>query len=446
VFLNASDLLALYQRDTTGTPVTTTITSVPVTMYGDMNANVSHVYADVTINMPQIIYQEVGTGDIYYVGSEPYHGAPFDPTHAVSVLREPLLIQAGAADRAWMRVSTETFEGPDLYSSRTGITIGAGDILSYHHLDHNSYLTPPLLLTASFQLGALAVLTTISSIYASYYETRVFYQSIGLMMTGPVLTLPRPSAQYRIRDGIPLIKSDSIVAGDYNTVQLPSGITSSTDDFYTGSFLWIYNRTVFPVPTPFYQLNDYRQIVAYDGATHTATIAPAFSQDVSSAAPVTWELLQFDHENFSPLDVCASSVDAQQMVCYDIELVSLLLPNLDLAVARGNSISFYRYVLVEFYNQTAHVRGSIYSNNPAVNKCIFYVPIINTIPPTSAPYVPLAGVCTARIKFKPYDNFRFAVYMENGELFETVEQDTAPPLPPNPAVQVSVAFRLQRVG
>ena len=49
------------------------------------------------------------------------------------------------------------------------------------------------------------------------------------------------------------------------------------------------------------------------------------------------------------------------------------------------------------------------------------------------------------LKFKPNDNFKFGVYLPNGDPFKTIEEDTTSPLKPNPLVQISAVFSLKRL-
>ena len=90
--------------------------------------------------------------------------------------------------------------------------------------------------------------------------------------------------------------------------------------------------------------------------------------------------------------------------------------------------------------------GIIYSNNPNSNKALFRVNIDDTSTPVISKFIKLDGDGTVQtIKFKPNDNLRFRVYLYNGELFETDQQDTPPPLPPDFFVQISAEFGIRRL-
>ena len=280
--------------------------------------------------------------------------------------------------------------------------------------------------------------------------------SINLLI--PNLNTFDVGVQYKIREGPANITSDSgsILTGNTTQMTVSSSLVSNTPGFYTGSFLHVFNQIDNPVPDPFVSFNDYRQIIQYTGNTadtsvtptipaYTFVVDPPFSGDVT-ATSVNWELLSFSSDIFSPLVYVGSQVSVNQMVCYEIELTSLILPNIILATGQGNRIAFYPYVYVEFTNLTAQNRNVLYSNNPNAVKASFRVPITNTVDPERSTFVPLSGKgVTQTIPFKPNDNFHFKVTLSNGELFKTLITDTSFPFPPDPNIQVSASFGIRRV-
>ena len=58
-------------------------------------------------------------------------------------------------------------------------------------------------------------------------------------------------------------------------------------------------------------------------------------------------LLQFSRDNLNPFVYTGSLVSQQDVVCYEVELLNLVLPNAILAVSGGGLISFYSYVYVQ---------------------------------------------------------------------------------------------------
>jgi len=155
------------------------------------------------------------------------------------------------------------------------------------------------------------------------------------------------------------------------------------------------------------------------------------------------ELLPFTSCVENSLTYTGSTVSQSQMVCYEIRLISLLLPNLPLRNEIGGIIAFYPYVYVEFRNQTAPssgMKGMLYSNNPNSNRALFRVNIDDTNTPDISKFIKLTGDRTRQtVKFKPNDYLVFSVYLPDGSLFETERADTIPPLYRSPPVSPSPA-------
>ena len=161
------------------------------------------------------------------------------------------------------------------------------------------------------------------------------------------------------------------------------------------------------------------------------------------------ELLSFSRDNETPLNYTGSTVSQNQMVCYEIELISLILPNKPLDNTIGGLIAFYPYLYVELTNATAPSGGTpgiIYSNNPNAHKALFRVAIDDTPTPVISKFIKVDGDGAVQtVKFKPNDNLHFRVYLQNGTLFATQEKDTAPPAEPDPFVQISAEFAIRRL-
>jgi hypothetical protein len=164
-------------------------------------------------------------------------------------------------------------------------------------------------------------------------------------------------------------------------------------------------------------------------------------------AGAEYEILVFSYDNFSPLSYNGSTVSQNQEVCYEITLLSLVLPNLILT--SGSRISFYPYLYVEFGTLgTANNNSNqtIYSNNPPSNKALFITPITDISNPETTQFIKLdSSNMTQTVKFKPNDNLKFSVYLPNGELFLPVIQDDYSPLPPKPEIQIEAVFSIKRL-
>ena len=169
---------------------------------------------------------------------------------------------------------------------------------------------------------------------------------------------------------------------------------------------------------------------------------------VVGATPLTWEILPFSNDSTVPLTYTGSTVSQQQMVCYQIKLNSLILPNVILR--SGGRIAFYPFVYVELTNESAssgHQKNLIYSNNPNAVTATFRASIRDVQTPLITRFVKVDGDGEIQtIKFKPNDNLRFRVFLGDGTTFMTDANDNAPPEEPNPFLQLSALFEIERVS
>jgi hypothetical protein len=163
----------------------------------------------------------------------------------------------------------------------------------------------------------------------------------------------------------------------------------------------------------------------------------------------TYEIEQFSRENCNPFTYTGSTVSSQQEVCYEIELMNLVLPNTLLVSGRGGRAIFYPYLYVELQqvaSSNSHQRGIMYSNNPNAYRMLFRALVNDTATPATSPFIKIDGDgMTHAVKFKPNDSFKLGVYHGNGTLFETSLQDTTPPTQPNPMAQISACFSFKRM-
>ena len=161
------------------------------------------------------------------------------------------------------------------------------------------------------------------------------------------------------------------------------------------------------------------------------------------------EILPFSYDNYNPFVYTGSLVSQQEMVCYEIELLNLILPNAILACGEGGRIAFYPYVYVTLSNVSASGAGLtniLYSNNPNATRVIFRVPIDDLINPLISTFVHLDGDGMVQtMKFKPNDNLYFSITLANGEKYQTVLPEYYSPSMPNPAAQISACFTMKRL-
>jgi hypothetical protein len=164
----------------------------------------------------------------------------------------------------------------------------------------------------------------------------------------------------------------------------------------------------------------------------------------------TFEILPFSYDNAVPFSYSGSLVSQQEEVCYEIELLNLVLPNTNLSTGQGSRIAFYPYVYVEFTNvsgASAGVKNIIYSNNPNSNKSLFRCPVTDVSNPIVTNFINLSSDGMVQtIKFKPNDNLKFAVKLSNGEVYSTTCPERYSPFPPVLEEQISAVFSIKRVS
>lgn len=258
--------------------------------------------------------------------------------------------------------------------------------------------------------------------------------------------------------------SGNAINGTLTTIIFPAG-ASNISGFYNNSYVQITSGA---------SAGDVRQVTDYTitgsgsnlvrtatvDSPFTAAIAPtdsftfrsgfvseAFSSGVNNGD--NFEFLHFSYDNMNGFVYTGSLVSQQEMVCYEIELLNLILPNITLNTGVGSRIVFYPYVYVEISNISGASAGNkniIYSNNPNSTKMTFRVPIDDTPSPLISTFIKVDSDGSVQtIKFKPNDNLRFSVRLPNGDLFQTLETDNFGPLHPNPIVQISAMFSIRRI-
>ena len=241
------------------------------------------------------------------------------------------------------------------------------------------------------------------------------------------------------------------------TIQFPNN-ASIVNGFYNNSYIQIGGQT--------------KKIISYNGDTNvdarTATVSspsigsvgsvvdftfhsifvnPPFDSDITSSTPL--EILPFSHDNHNPFVYTGSMVSHQEAVCYQVELMDLILPNKILNCGFGSRIAFYPYLYVELTNisgANVGMKNTIYSNNPNATSMIFRVPIYDVQNPIASAFVKLDGDGMVQtVKFKPNESIFFSVHLPNGELFKVLEAENYGPQVPNPDIQISALFSFKRV-
>ena len=281
--------------------------------------------------------------------------------------------------------------------------------------------------------------------------------------SGPISSSWQTTDNFSIRKEAPVLpplgsvgyplKINSVI--NSSVVTVVSTLFSQTTDYYKNSFLRIlpynggtdyhYNYTPLPSNNKSYRITSY----TYDTVTNTATfsIYPGLITTPLVGSPI--EILPFSYDNFNPFIYTGSLVSQNQMTCYEVQLISLTLPNALLTVSEGGQIAYYPYVYVQISNVSATgagLKNIIYSNNPNATNVIFRAPIYDVRNPATSPFVRIdGGSMIQTIKFKPNDNLYFRVTLPNGDSFDTVLDEYFSPSAPNPLGQVTALFSFRRV-
>jgi hypothetical protein len=158
---------------------------------------------------------------------------------------------------------------------------------------------------------------------------------------------------------------------------------------------------------------------------------------------------QYDRDNAQPFQGVGSAVALQGQVCYEVSLVSVILPNSVISGGNGGQIAFYPYVMVGL--RSAGSAGGampniIQSNNPYTWDMLFICNIDDVHNPQEVPFIKIdANGMSQTIKFNPRSNLELTIRLPSGELFDVDVMKTLPPYPPNPLGQLSAIFSFTRL-
>ena len=163
-----------------------------------------------------------------------------------------------------------------------------------------------------------------------------------------------------------------------------------------------------------------------------------------------WLLMTFAREHATSFTLTTSSISHQAPCCYEIELITLILPNEKLKVGNGGRLAFYPYVLVSLESiGSAGGLGPhlISSNNPHAVHAMFICAIDDVTHPNTATFLKIDGDGMVQtLKFNPRTDLTFRVYLPNGTTLRYLVPDTLPPSAPTPSKQISATFAMKRIG
>ena len=173
-------------------------------------------------------------------------------------------------------------------------------------------------------------------------------------------------------------------------------------------------------------------------------------QQAFPPAGFEFNILGFTSDHVVPYNYTGSQVSQSQSVCYQLTLEAITLPNQSIsALGLGGKIAFYPYLYVEFSNASASCgqanTSALYSNNPAANKVLFKVSITDTPTPFTSRFIKLRGDGVQTMKFRPNDGLKIRIVLPNGQTFETITKDFAPPLLPSLLSQISLTVGIERL-
>ena len=243
-----------------------------------------------------------------------------------------------------------------------------------------------------------------------------------------------PTNNYNIRRELPLLR-DQLLLGAVSTTQMQLGALASTiKDAYVNKYIRFFSGLA---------AGQYARIIAYNNVTRVATLAPQITAVPGIGSG--YEILDFTKDNFSPLLYNGTSVTNNQM-CYSIELVNLILPNIEILNGSAGFCDDYPYYLVKLYNLNSRSQHpTIITNNPNSRDCLFKMPMHVYLKDEN--YFTL-DKCkqVQQITFKPDDSLHFSVCLPNGEPVQFKYPDYVSPSEANPFVQISASFVLKTVG
>lgn len=222
-----------------------------------------------------------------------------------------------------------------------------------------------------------------------------------------------------------------------------SPTASTVHEYYKGDFIRFYSSTT--------TRNEIRRIVSYVYDTVSDKWILSFIPSLPFVPAVgdLYEILQFTRDNAVPFNYTGTETGSQEMVCYDVQLINVIIPNKSLSVGNCKRLPFYTHLYVEFANETAPGSGQtglIYSNNPNSVKMLFRATIDDIAQPCNSNFLKFNGDNMVQtIKFKPNDNLRFSVRLHTGEVLQSAEKEMYSPHPPNPDIQISAIFSINRV-
>ena len=233
------------------------------------------------------------------------------------------------------------------------------------------------------------------------------------------------------------IRNNTAVSYTNTTVVLDAG-ASSVDGEYVGQYIRLTESS----PTPPNPMTDFgsRVITGYNGTTKTVTFSPPITNLVGT---IRFQILQFNRDEYSFLNYIGR--ETKERAYYRLTIDNLILPNKTLDNRFGSSIAFYPYVYVVFSNDNLGTNLLLNSNNPNSQRAVFRCPITDTPNPDLSTFVKIRSTMINIMRFSPFEDLKFEVFLPDGTLFKTIESDSLSPEKPKPGIQISCTVSFEKI-
>jgi hypothetical protein len=127
-----------------------------------------------------------------------------------------------------------------------------------------------------------------------------------------------------------------------------------------------------------------------------------------------------------------------------IKLQDIILPNSLLKCSKGGYITQYPFIYVILSGSNINEGRSTLSNNPNIkNGLRFKVIIDNYVDDITTKFVVLRSSAELVCNMSFQSDIQFQVRMPDGDLFETIDEDTSSPYEPKKDIQISATFVIQ---
>lgn len=264
----------------------------------------------------------------------------------------------------------------------------------------------------------------------TFYDGALRTATVDPAFTGPIV-----GNVFRIRKDIPTFAGNVVaVTIGGNTITFPIG-ASPVDNFYNNHYVWISDIAVGTY-------GEFHRILSYDGATRVATVQGTFQ--AGTIAGTGFEILVISRDNNFQLKN-HNHRTANRAISYEIELLSISIPNSLIYTSYGGRLLDYRYISVEFRSLSNHSTDHSISNISHSHNITFIAMVDDNAIPTTAPFYVLNGNgCKKRTHMDFNSGFLLHIRLPDGSTFETTP-DLLSPYAPNPFLQITCVISAEEV-